>query len=108
MNKSIIRLSLVAALALVSVGCAAPKYLLSNNYLGKDKIARFQLQPAGSVNDDLTFNAYVEVCNLDKSTGQGTSCNSTLLLENVFYWQVEDRPTKLRTLSFFGMWRTSP
>lgn len=86
MNKSIIRLPLVAALALVAVGCGSPKYLMSNNYLGKDKIARFQLQPAGSVGDDPVVNAYVEVCDLDTKTGQGTSCNSTLLLENVVYW----------------------
>lgn len=86
MNKSIVRLPLVTALALVAVGCATPKYLISNNYLGKGKIARFLLQPDGSVGDDPVVNAYVEVCNLDISTGQGVSCNSTLLLENVVYW----------------------
>lgn len=86
MKNATMRLGLVVALALTGSACAAPRYLMSNNYLGKDRVARFQLQPAGAVGDEPVVNAYVEVCNLDLKTGQGTACNSTLLLENVVYW----------------------
>ena len=86
MKHATMRIGLVVALALAGSACAAPKYLMSNNYLGKDKVARFQLQPAGEVGDEPVVNAYVEVCNLDTNTGQGTACKSTLLLENVVYW----------------------
>lgn len=78
-------LGATAAFALSLGACAAPKYMMSNNYLGNDRIAKFSLQPAGSQGDDELVNAYVTVCNLDTQTGTSTQCNETLLLERVVY-----------------------
>lgn len=72
---------------LLTSACAPPKIMVSQGFAG-DKSAQYLMRPAGSNDDQQTYNFYIRICNLgdDAST---SGCQDTLLLENV-----TNRPVK--------------
>jgi hypothetical protein len=70
----------VAAAALVTsaAGCAMPKVLIDQGFLGATRTGKMIIQrsPEGQ------FNQILRICTLNKS-GQETDCKDTLVLQNV-------------------------
>lgn len=69
-------------------GCALPKILINNQYVGEEKIAKYLLLPTGSggaigAKGKPQYNVYVRVCDLDKQKGTSTACQDTIVLDSV-------------------------
>lgn len=68
------------AVGLLLGACTAPKFLMSNKFLGKDKIVRTVVQQASQ---EGLFNYYVQVCSVGEDIHNQSSCKETLVVENV-------------------------
>lgn len=71
---------LLMAAGLLASACTAPKFLMSNKFLGKDKIVRTVVQQAKT---EGLFNYYVQVCTVGEDIHNQASCKETLVVENV-------------------------
>ena len=62
--------------------CAPPKVLVTNSYVGPDKIAQSVYQDS-TVGEVETFDFFVRICDLDETARSSVNCQETLIVNNV-------------------------
>lgn len=83
MNRTLI---IAGALGLTTLGaCVPPKILVTNSFLGDNKVSKFYIQQSGKVAQKQTlYNFGLRVCDMAPQDGAQSNCKDTTVLEDVF------------------------
>ncbi len=83
MNRLSLILAGVATLATLGA-CVPPKILVTNSFLGDNKVSKFHIQQSGKVaQKQALYNFSLRICDLAQD-GSQANCKDTTVLQDVF------------------------
>lgn len=77
--------AVAAGLTIFMSACGPSKIMVSDSFLGEDKMIKELIQPTGQSTDEsgALYDYFLRVCDINHETLENTNCQDSVVIENV-------------------------